>query len=108
MMPREEPAGPGRGAAPYYCPMCAGVASASPGECPMCGMALERNPAAAPYTCPMHPEVRQFGHAEDVFPGDFHGAISPQFLNEGRRKGKPEVLFLSRLTFGIFFVCCWL
>ncbi len=51
--------------AAYYCPMCPGVESDKPGECPKCGMALERNPAAAPapgktiWTCPMHPQVEQ-------------------------------------------------
>ena len=45
----------------FVCPMCEGVDSDRPGECPKCGMALERNPLAAPaavWTCPMHPEVR--------------------------------------------------
>ena len=45
--------------------MCEGVESDKPGACPKCGLALERNPAAAParaktiYTCPMHPEIEQ-------------------------------------------------
>jgi Cu+-exporting ATPase len=43
--------------------MCEGVESDHPGSCPKCGMALEKNPAyrpaAAAYTCPMHPQVRQ-------------------------------------------------
>ena len=50
----------------YHCPMCEGVEADEPGDCPRCGMALERDPAAAPapgaavvYTCPMHPQIEQ-------------------------------------------------
>jgi P-type Cu+ transporter len=43
--------------APWYCPMCPGVASDKPGACPKCGMDLEPNP-------------RQFQHFDSPLSSD--------------------------------------
>lgn len=55
----------GRGTGVFYCPMhCEGEKTYNqPGDCPVCGMPLVEElsaaPAAAQWTCPMHPEVVQ-------------------------------------------------
>ncbi|HSR59564.1 MAG TPA: heavy metal translocating P-type ATPase [Robiginitalea sp.] len=54
----------GTGTGTFYCPMrCEGSKTyPAPGDCPVCGMDLVEEvslaaPAAASYTCPMHPEI---------------------------------------------------
>ncbi len=50
----------------YYCPMrCEGDKTYNePGECPVCGMHLKKvesvSSSGTTYTCPMHPEVKQY------------------------------------------------
>ena len=59
---------PSEGKGKYYCPMrCEGDKTYDkPGDCPVCGMHLKKEESVSSsdsktiYTCPMHPEVKQY------------------------------------------------
>ncbi|HMJ06398.1 MAG TPA: copper-translocating P-type ATPase [Chthoniobacterales bacterium] len=82
----------------YFCPMCAGVESATPGECEKCGMALERNPAWMPeaatiYTCPMHPQIEQAGPGPCPICGM---ALEPKPITTSEPEENVELIQMSR------------